>query len=232
VIFSGYNEQRQEPHRDGNFHAEVIAVTSNRPPAFFIGDHLALDFLNTTATPDGTLIEWLGDGNDLVDWLEQAGAIEPAATARIRELGSGLLDQGARQAREFRKWLRGFVTARLGKPLRTTAAALAPLNELLSRDNSFQRVEAAGPDAEDGRRLVSRRVHRWQNAGELLQPIAAAAADLICNQDFRLIRSCVGSACMLVFLDRTKGHARRWCSMAVCGNRAKAAAHRARRAAE
>ena len=32
------------------------------------------------------------------------------------------------------------------------------------------------------------------------------------------------------FLDRTKGHARRWCSMAVCGNRAKAEAHRARTA--
>ncbi|MGO9268383.1 MAG: CGNR zinc finger domain-containing protein [Candidatus Binataceae bacterium] len=34
-----------------------------------------------------------------------------------------------------------------------------------------------------------------------------------------------------MFLDRTKAHARRWCSMAVCGNRAKAA-HRSRRGAE
>jgi predicted RNA-binding Zn ribbon-like protein len=65
-----------------------------------------------------------------------------------------------------------------------------------------------------------------------LEPIAEAAADLICNQDFRLIRSCGGSACTLVFLDRTKAHTRRWCRMAVCGNRAKAAAHRARRGAE
>ena len=37
-------------------------MTSNRPPAFFVGEHLALDFLNTTATPRGTRIEWLGDG--------------------------------------------------------------------------------------------------------------------------------------------------------------------------
>ena len=28
-------------------------MTSNRPPAFFVGEHLALDFLNTTATPRG-----------------------------------------------------------------------------------------------------------------------------------------------------------------------------------
>jgi predicted RNA-binding Zn ribbon-like protein len=201
-------------------------MTSNRPPAFFVGEHLALDFLNTTATPGGVRIEWLGDGNDLVDWLEQAGAIEAAAAARVGESGSGPLDEVAGRAREFREWLRGFVTARLGKPLRTTAAALAPLNRLLAGDNSFQRVEAAG----DRRRLSLRKVYRWESPGELVQPIAEAAADLICHQDFRLIRSCAGSACTLLFLDRTKAHARRWCSMAVCGNRAKAAAHRARRA--
>jgi predicted RNA-binding Zn ribbon-like protein len=209
-----------------------VPMTSNRSPAYFVGEHLALDFLNTTATPWGTRIEWLGDGKDLVDRLEQAGSIEPSAATRSRESGSDALNEVARQAREFRQWLRGFVTARMGKPLRATAAAVAPLNELLARDSSFRRVEAAGRDAEGGGRLVLRRVHRWESPGELLQPIAEAAADLICNQDFRLIRSRGGSACSLVFLDRTKAHTRRWCNMAVCGHRAKAAAHRARRRAE
>src|SRR5262249_24220937 len=131
-------------------------MTSNRPPAFFVGEHLALDFLNTTAAPRGAPVEWLGDGTDLDDWLEQAGSIEPAAAARIRESGSDALDEVARQAREFGQWLRGFVTARMGRPLRATAATVAPLNELLARDRSFPRVEAAGRDAEDGRRLVLR----------------------------------------------------------------------------
>jgi predicted RNA-binding Zn ribbon-like protein len=207
---------------------EEKAITLNRQPAYFVGDHLALDFLNTLATPHGELIEWLGDGNDLVSWLEGAGAIEPAAAAWMRENRRDALDEVAGQARQFRQWLRGFVTARMGKPLRATAAALAPLNELLAGDNCFQRVEAAGRDTETGRRLMLRTVQRWENPRELLEPIARAAADLICNQDFRLIRSCEGTACVLLFLDRTKAHARRWCSMAACGNRAKAAAHRAR----
>jgi predicted RNA-binding Zn ribbon-like protein len=207
-------------------------MTSDRPPAFFVGDHLALDFLNTIAKPHGALIEWLADGDDLVNWLEQAGSIEPTAAAKIREAGRDALDDVARQAREFRQWLHGFVTARMGKTLRATAAAVAPVNELLARDNSFQKMEATGRNAEDGRRLLLRRVHRWESPAELLDPIAAAAAELICNEDFRLIRSCDGSACVLVFLDRTKAHARRWCTMAVCGNRAKAAAHRAKRAAD
>jgi predicted RNA-binding Zn ribbon-like protein len=68
--------------------------------------------------------------------------------------------------------------------------------------------------------------------GRAVEPIAEAAADLICNQDFRLIRSCGDSTCTLVFLDRTNAHTRRWCNMAVCGNRAKAAAYRARKGVE
>jgi predicted RNA-binding Zn ribbon-like protein len=207
-------------------------MTSSRLPAFFVGEHLALDFLNTTATPRGARVEWLGDGKDLVDWLEQAKVIEPAAAARVRESGCNALDEVARQAREFRRWLREFVTTLMGKPLRATAAEVEPLNELLAKGRTSQRVEDAGPDAEEGRCLLLGRVRRWESPEELLQPIAEAAADLICHQDFRLIRSCEGSACTLLFLDRTKAHTRRWCSMAVCGNRAKAAAHRARRDAE
>jgi predicted RNA-binding Zn ribbon-like protein len=199
-------------------------MPSNRPPAFFVGEHPALDFLNTIATPRGERVEWLSDGKDLIDWLEQAGMIGAADAARFREPKDiAPLDNAAQRAREFRDWLRGFVLRHMGKPLRATAD-VTPLNDLLAVDNSFLRVEAGGG------RLLSRRVYRWESPAELLQPIAAAAADLICNQDFRLIRSCAGSACMLMFLDRTKAHARRWCSMAVCGNRAKAAAHRARKA--
>ncbi|HVW35788.1 MAG TPA: CGNR zinc finger domain-containing protein [Pirellulales bacterium] len=124
--------------------------------------------------------------------------------------------------------MRGFVVAHRGKALRTTAAALAPLNELLALEDSYPRAETVGHGAKDRGRPLLRRFHRWDSPRELLVPIAAAAADLICNHDFRRIRSCEGSACVLLFLDRTKARARRWCSMAVCGNRAKAAAHRSR----
>lgn len=200
-------------------------MTSDRPPAFFVGEHLALDFVNTLAAPHGTPIEWLDDGKDLVDWLEAAAAIEPAA-AKVREFGQKALDEVAGRAREFRQWLRKFVTAHKGKQLRTTAAALEPLNALLAAENSFARVEL------DGRRPKLRKLQRWESPQELLQPIASAAADLICHHDFRLVRACEGAKCVLVFLDRTKAHSRRWCSMAVCGNRAKAAAFRARKSAE
>jgi len=199
-----------------------------RPDAFFVGDHLAIDFLNSTATPAGVRTEWLRDGADLVDWLERAGAVDPATASAFRAEADalGALDAVAGQARRFREWLRAFVERHAGSELAADAVAeLAPLNRLLARDDSYLRVEAV-PDGP----LRARRVRRWSAPEQLLQPIAEAVVDLVCHADFRLIRACEGSACSLLFLDRTKSHARRWCSMAVCGNRAKAAAHRARSA--
>jgi predicted RNA-binding Zn ribbon-like protein len=53
---------------------------------------------------------------------------------------------------------------------------------------------------------------------------------LLMQEDLSLVRQCGGEDCTIIFLDRTKSHRRRWCSMAACGNRAKVAAFRARSA--
>ncbi|WP_020474726.1 CGNR zinc finger domain-containing protein [Zavarzinella formosa] len=200
---------------------------SERPPAIFVGEHLALDFLNSIASPKDVPVEWLRDGRDLIDWLEQAKVIETVVAARFRaSKNRRQLEDVAAKTRAFRDWLRGFVTRHMGKTITPAAAkALAPLNDLLAGDTSYPVVEAG--DGDHALRL--RRLRRWESPDELLHPVAEAAADLICNEDFRLIRACEGSPCTLLFLDRTKAHGRRWCSMAVCGNRAKVAAHRARK---
>jgi hypothetical protein len=41
----------------------------NRPPPMFVADAPALDFLNTTAEPSGSAVEWLENGDDLLAWL-------------------------------------------------------------------------------------------------------------------------------------------------------------------
>jgi predicted RNA-binding Zn ribbon-like protein len=159
-----------------------------------------------------------------------AQVIDPVSTERIRTRRREALDEVAEEAREFRKWLRTFVTARRGKALRATVVTIGPLNEQLARDKSFPQVQVVGRNACAAHPLLLRRGRLWESPAELIGPLVEAAEDLICNQDFRLIRSCEGSACCLMFLDRTKGHARQWCSMAVCGNGAKVEAHRARSA--
>ncbi|MBH0192038.1 MAG: hypothetical protein HP492_09850 [Nitrospira sp.] len=54
---------------------------------------------------------------------------------------------------------------------------------------------------------------------------AEAAGNLLCRADFALIKKCGNPACILYFYDTTKNHTRNWCSMQVCGNRMKVAAH-------
>jgi predicted RNA-binding Zn ribbon-like protein len=209
-------------------------MTEPRPAPFFIGDDLALDFLNSVAAPSGGEIEWLKNGHDLIAWLDEARAVPADIAAHLRkQAGPRALDSVAAQARELREWFRNFVREHAGEPLRERdLRELTPLNALLAHDQAFRQIGIACADnkgnGEWGRALRWQAKRHWDTPKALLLPIAEAMGDLVCAKDFSLVRKCEGPTCTLWFLDVSKAHARRWCSMAVCGNRAKAAAHRAR----
>jgi predicted RNA-binding Zn ribbon-like protein len=198
-----------------------------RPPAILVGDALGLDFLNSIATPVDTAVDWIGDGEGYLHWLEQARLVPGNVLGDIRARAlPGELDGVAEQARSLREWFRGFVRRHMGRPLAAEALAeLAPLNRLLQRDETFSRI-AARPAGQGPFELQA--VRRWHNPDALLLPVGEALAQLVCTEDFAHVKACEGPACTLLFADRTRGHGRRWCSMAICGNRAKQAAHRHR----
>ena len=199
----------------------------HRPPAIFVGDALGLDFLNSIATPVDVAVEWIDDGEGYLNWLEQARLApdDVLRDMRTRAL-PGELDKVADQARGLREWFRGFVRQHKGRPLAAEALAqLQPLNRLLDRDEAFTQIvpQPAGPEA-----FALQTMRRWRNPDALLLPVGEALARLVCTEDFTHVKACEGPACTLLFADHTRGHARRWCSMAICGNRAKQAAHRRR----
>ena len=212
-------------------------MTTTRPPPFFIADHLGLDFLNTIAVPVGTKVEWLSSGEDLLAWLKQAGLVPDDVLAALRKSAvPGELDGTAAQARALRDWFKLFVYKHMGKPLEPASLCeLQPLNQLLARDEEVGQIVVRDGEHDRGQEkkretsgLAWRLQRRWQSSGSLLFPIARLLADLVCVEDFTYVKACEGAPCTLLFADRTRGHARRWCSMAVCGNRAKQAAHRNR----
>jgi predicted RNA-binding Zn ribbon-like protein len=210
----------------------MVEMNERHATPHFVGDHLALDFLNSRVGPPNDATDWLADGAGLLDWLLQAGAIDPALALQFRadEDGFGPLDAVSEQARRLREWLGDFVERHAGHEIEPDAEReLAPLNRLLARDDTYRIVEgAAGEPGEHARALRWREMRRWNAPERLLMPIAHAIGDRVCEADCRLIRACEGTGCVLVFYDRTKSHRRRWCSMALCGNRAKVAAFRAR----
>jgi predicted RNA-binding Zn ribbon-like protein len=199
-----------------------------RLPAIFIADSLGLDFLNSIATPVDTPIDWLDGGDGLLRWLAQAKLVPADALDELkaREM-PGELDKVADQARALREWFRGFVRKHMGRPLTPKALhELGPLNRLLERDEAFSRISRHHHG--DGDRLELKMMRRWRSPESLLLPIGEALAKFVCEEDFADVKACEGHSCTLVFADRTRRRARRWCSMAICGNRAKQAAHRSR----
>src|SRR5205814_10732813 len=82
-----------------------------------------------------------------------------------------------------------------------------------------------------GREVVTR--VRWAGGPieRLYGAVARSAAELITQGDPRRLRKCANPTCRLMFYDTSKSGRRRWCSMQLCGGRAKVRAFYQRRRA-
>jgi predicted RNA-binding Zn ribbon-like protein len=211
-------------------------MTNVQAPPPLLAESRGLDFLNSLATPNDGQVEWLADGDQLLAWLEAAVLVDSAVLDKVRTSAKpGELDAAAAQARALREWFRDFVAKHRGKQLtRRALAELEPLNRLLARDAQFSQIALQAKGDGEGsvatlKLLVQR---RWPSPDALLYPVAEALAHLVTSADFTDVKHCEGPNCTLHFLDTTRDRRRRWCSMAVCGNRAKQAAHRLRKATD
>jgi predicted RNA-binding Zn ribbon-like protein len=197
-------------------------------PAPKVGDHLALDFLNSVASPRGAVWEWLGDGPALLAWLTDVGVLEEKDKREALDLYSpDELEAVAAEARKLREWSRRLIAQVKAKGSRAVGdAEIAFLNRFLDT------VTLSPYLCRDKRDRVLHIV--WEakrsSAMGLLAPLAEAVSELLSN-DLSLVSQCENTACSIWFYDRTKSHHRRWCSQALCGNRAKVAAFRKRKGA-
>ncbi|MEW6544599.1 MAG: CGNR zinc finger domain-containing protein [Nitrospirota bacterium] len=190
-----------------------------KPPFLFVGNHLCLDFINTEMIVRGQRTNLLEEWTDLIAWLVRAKILSQAESNETvgrldPEGGERLLGE----AKEFRTTLREMaerIVAR--KPV--SGSTVEAINRMLRRHPGYpQLVRVAG-------RFERRFQSETDGATRLLAPLAEAAADLLCSADLALVKKCRNAACILYFYDTTKNHARQWCSMGLCGNRMKVAAH-------
>jgi predicted RNA-binding Zn ribbon-like protein len=188
-------------------------------PFLFIGNHLCLDFINTEMIIRGRRTDLLQEWTDLIDWVVQARLLSAAeGKAAETEWGGAKGPRLLGGARAFRSVLRDMAEGIVAdKPVpRSTVEAI---NGLLRRCPGYPQLIRI-----NGR--YERRFHsETPGAARLLVPIAEAASELLCVGDLSLLKKCRNDACILFFYDTTKNHARQWCSMGLCGNRMKVAAH-------
>ena len=204
----------------------MIANNTKRPDALFIGDNKALDFLNTIAQPSKIKYDWLSNGQDLFNWLIQ---IKHVSIEDIEHFKQNHylqeIDNIASEVRTLREWFRRFIIKHTNETTHLfTNTDIKYVNDILEQDHSYTQIENIRDS--QGRYYSKRLKRRFQAPQDLLLPIAESIADLICNKDFNQIKKCQNSKCTIWFLDSTKNHSRNWCSMSICGNRAKAAQYR------
>lgn len=181
--------------------------------------NLSLDFLHTVRRSRGSVLDLVRTPEALAAWLfTHAG--EPAA--HLQEPlpppdGRRLLDEGRRLRRDV-----GLLVATYARTGSLDDAATYGINRVLEGCPRTARLVTDG-----GRPAI---VERTQARDFLaaLGPVAEAAARLVATVEPGRIRQCSSDRCGAWFVDSSKGNRRRWCSMASCGNRQKASAHRSR----
>ena len=184
-----------------------------RQPPVFVGDNLALDFLNTRYGTGERRTDCLTDDESVVAWLKLAQLLpddHTRAPAGLAKMARALRDN-AQQLLD---------AAKAGTP-----ADAAVVNSVLEKGRP--RRELAWDDASGTFKVV--KASRRDDAAGLLEPVAEAVVNLLTAEQLALVRQCEAHDCTLLFHDLTKSHRRRWCSMALCGNRMKVAAFRSRR---
>jgi predicted RNA-binding Zn ribbon-like protein len=193
-------------------------------PFLFVGNHACLDFINTQLVVNERPVDLLDTFSHLVMWLRQAEVLneEDAKTIDRQWSGQAKGEQTLTEARAFRATLREMVERiAAGKPVPQTA--VDAINRQLRHRIGYSQLTRRKRQFERGFKA------EFQDATQLLGLLAEAASDLLCTCELSLIKKCQNPACVLFFYDTTKNHARHWCSMSLCGNRHKVAAHYRRR---
>ncbi|MFF8727322.1 CGNR zinc finger domain-containing protein [Streptomyces sp. NPDC015171] len=176
-------------------------MSTARDPRPLTGEPLALDLVNTRWNEEGAARDLLADTEGLAAWLAGNGLAgdHPADAEVLHRL---------RTAREA-------LRAALDGPPEQAAPLV---DAVLANGRIRARLTAAGP-AEEPEFADPAWAPAWLAARNYL--------DLLTRAPER-IRHCAGGGCVLHFFDTSRNGTRRWCSMAACGNRAKASRHYAR----
>jgi predicted RNA-binding Zn ribbon-like protein len=189
-----------------------------------IGNNLSADFVNTVVSFDhdgGTL----RSASDVVDFLVVTGAISsPEAELVHAQCADQVVgERFFATALELRTALRAALTAIEGhEPIDEESLAL--INAILAAGAGFEQLSQ-----HDGGYRLERR-HMLDDPAIALVPLARDAARLLSTPGAP-VRKCAGEDCVRHFYDDSRTGRRRWCEMAICGNRAKASAFAKRHAA-
>ena len=181
---------------------------------YWLGGRPAVDLVNTLRERWQRRVETLVTPDDLGLWLVRAQLAPAAPRVSRARLG---------EARHLREAIDACMQAALAHEPAPTAA-VATIDGWLAHATARTQLEVA----DDGTPVLGER----EPADPVKRALAAVALDaarmLGTPAEAARIRVCASATCSARFYDRSPAGRRRWCSMALCGNEAKARRHRDR----
>ncbi|RPI87587.1 MAG: hypothetical protein EHM41_04420 [Chloroflexi bacterium] len=181
----------------------------------YVGGDLSIDFVNTISGRGGdNPTEYFFSYERLVEWASGAQIIDDAQASRLiaeARKRPQAAEEALMRAQTFRQSLY-LILFKSVRDLQVEQGDLTILNQELQRGLGYQKLHAAN----SGYHLT------WDLPGSelvsILWPVASSAAELLVSGNLGLLRVCDGDDCGWLFMDRSKNHSRRWCTMKDCGN--------------
>jgi predicted RNA-binding Zn ribbon-like protein len=204
----------------------MVAVGDGSDPIAEVPIEVALEFVNTLEHSRDHDTEHLANGDSLVAWLATHGLLDAIEAARVAQAYATRRTTGERaleDARTLRRALRSLIDSHVHDTV-PSPEEVAVVNRWLGRRAGL-RLERSGD------RLALRAHDGGDPVRTALGRLAEAAARGIVMDDRDRVRVCGNDDCRWTFYDHSRGGRRKWCDMAVCGNRAKARRHREKVAA-
>jgi predicted RNA-binding Zn ribbon-like protein len=187
------------------------SATSRLP---LLGGRLSVDFVN--AMRPNAELSW----EQLIQFLELTSIISAERGTQLLSLPQSDLQAAEAlllKARRLGFALRKAFAAMLRKQ-KITGEWIEPVNEILRITEGHD--ELLGQDGAWKIEFVARE----GGLDWLLAAVARSGAEIIAEGARARLRLCANPHCGLFFYDNSRTRRRRWCSMAVCGNRSKVAA--------
>ncbi len=189
----------------------------------FVGNQLALDFLNTKPILESKPQELLPHAAALERWLIASGIVTSQKNRRLIRAW-----RDSRQGEAFVQKLIAFRERLRAAVLRLEAGALPGNAFLAEMDMLLKKHPQRTRLSKQGSKVALDVFFEPQKPEDVWAPIVAATAELLCEVESSRIHKCESDSCMVHFYDTSKKGSRRWCSMNICGNKFKVAAYQKR----
>lgn len=183
-----------------------------------LGNRLCIDFANTSFCP----INESGKLNSLEDWLffyEITGVLDRSESQTLQKLAGKDVEVFTslfERSMSFRNTIRSILTV-LQNASPVPTRFIKETNEILKYYEGYYTIKQM-----DKVYLLEYEYSK-QNPDRLLVPLAYSLSQLVTESD-KIIRKCANPECGIFFHDVSPKKNRKWCSMELCGNNAKARA--------